>query len=64
MDLLGNPSTFSADGTEKLVVGEDGLEGGSLVVSISSCGRWWNRPEKHFSGVDGDEWRGVRRVAL
>lgn len=34
MDLRGKPSTFSADGTEKLVVGEDGLDGGSLVVSM------------------------------
>lgn len=33
MDLRGKPSTFSADGTEKLV-GEDGLDGGSLVVSM------------------------------
>lgn len=30
MDLLGKPSTFSADGTVKPVVGEEGL-GGSLV---------------------------------
>lgn len=34
MDLRGKPSTFSAEGTEKLVVGEDGLDGGSLVVSM------------------------------
>ncbi|TNN85228.1 hypothetical protein EYF80_004578 [Liparis tanakae] len=34
IDLRGKPSTFSADGTEKLVVGEDGLVGGSLVVSM------------------------------
>lgn len=34
IDLRGKPSTFSADGTEKLVVGEDGLDGGSLVVSM------------------------------
>lgn len=33
MDLRGKPSTFSADGTEKLV-GEEGLDGGSLVVSM------------------------------
>lgn len=34
MDLRGKPSTFSADGTRKPVVGEDGLDGGSLVVSM------------------------------
>lgn len=38
MDLRGKPSTFSADGTEKLVVGEDGLDGGSLVVSMMAVG--------------------------
>lgn len=38
MDLRGKPSTFSADGTEKLVVGEDGLDGGSLVVSMMAGG--------------------------
>lgn len=37
MDLRGKPSTFSADGTEKLVVGEDGLDGGSLVVSMMAA---------------------------
>lgn len=39
MDLRGKPSTFSADGTEKLVVGEDGLDGGSLVVSMIAVDR-------------------------
>lgn len=38
MDLRGKPSTFSADGTRKPVVGEDGLDGGSLVVSM--LGGW------------------------
>ena len=34
MDRRGKPSTFSADGTEKPVVGEEGPEGGSLVLSM------------------------------
>lgn len=34
MDLRGKPSTFSAEGTVKPVVGEDGLDGGSLVFSM------------------------------
>ncbi|KAG7255110.1 hypothetical protein CRUP_027089, partial [Coryphaenoides rupestris] len=37
MDLRGKPSTFSADGTEKPVVGEEGLDGGSLVVSMTAA---------------------------
>lgn len=37
MDLRGKPSTFSADGTEKLVVGEEGLDGGSFVVSMTAA---------------------------
>lgn len=37
MERRGKPSTFSALGTEKPVVGEEGLDGGSLVgVSIAA----------------------------
>lgn len=58
MDLRGKPSTFSAEGTEKLVVGEDGLDGGSLVsmmtrMMMMDVGYRWRRSED-----DGllDQW--------
>lgn len=54
MDLRGKPSTFSAEGTKKPVVGEDGLEGGSLVVSMA-CDQMDER--------SGDGWMDGRRDA-
>lgn len=77
MDLRGKPSTFSADGTRKPVVGEDGLDGGSLVVSM--LGVWMDErlddggaggrigaagrlsARERASGVHGEDAGGERR---